>query len=95
MAEKFLFHYVYTAVGTLSGQSFITQTEDAINDLARYASEGNADATEALRLAKIANDNSETALNNSSQAVSTANSALSQVKTLTTTVEEALQNPHL
>lgn len=87
MAEKFLFHYVYTAVGTLSGQSFITQTEDAINDLARYASEGNADATEALRLAKIANDNSETALNNSSQAVSTANSALSQVKTLTTTVE--------
>jgi hypothetical protein len=33
MAEKFSFEYVTTATGEINGESFITQTEDAINDL--------------------------------------------------------------
>lgn len=85
-SERFQFHYVRTAPGSISGPSFVQQTEDAINDLGDYAYRINGVAAEAIRIAGLANQNSETALSNSQNAISTANSALTQVTTLTVTV---------
>lgn len=35
-SKEFHFHYVKTPTGAISGQSVLTQTEDAINDLGDY-----------------------------------------------------------
>ena len=55
-SERFQFHYVRTAPGSISGPSFVQQTEDAINDLGDYAYR-NGDAAEAIRIAGLANQN--------------------------------------
>ena len=34
--KKFQFHYVRNSVGTIDGQSVLTQTEDAINEVGEY-----------------------------------------------------------
>ena len=47
-SKEFQFHYVKTPTGSISGQSVLTQTEDAINDLGDYMVDATADATEAL-----------------------------------------------
>lgn len=85
-SKEFRFHYVKTPTGAISGQSVLTQTEDAINNLGDYMVEATGDATEALNKATEALNTANTAQQNSAEALSTANSALGKVNTLTTTV---------
>lgn len=80
------FHYVCTPTGTISGKSVLQQTEDAINEIADFAASGNQSADEALRIAKLAEQNSTLALNSANEAITTANSALEKVDTLSTVV---------
>lgn len=85
-SKEFHFHYVKTPTGSISGQSVLTQTEDAINDLGDYMVEVAGDATEALNKATEALNTANTAQQNAAEALSTANSALGSVNTLTVTV---------
>lgn len=85
-SKEFRFHYVKTPTGAISGQSVLTQTEDAINDLGDYMIEATGDATEALNKATEALNTANTAQQNTVEALSTANSALGSVNTLTITV---------
>lgn len=85
-SKEFHFHYVKTPTGAISGQSVLTQTEDAINDLGDYMFEATGDATEALNKATEALNTANTAQQNAAEALSTANSALGSVNTLTITV---------
>lgn len=85
-SKEFHFHYVKTPTGAISGQSVLTQTEDAINDLGEYMSQSTTNADEALRQAKQAVSTANTAQQNAAEALSTANSALGSVNTLTITV---------
>lgn len=85
-SKEFRFHYVKTPTGAISGQSVLTQTEDAINDLGDYMVEVAGDATEALNKATEALNTANTAQQNAAEALSTANSALGSVNTLTVTV---------
>lgn len=85
-SKEFQFHYVKTPTGSISGQSVLTQTEDAINDLGDYMVEVAGDATEALNKATEALNTANTAQQNAVNALSTANSALGSVNTLTITV---------
>lgn len=80
------FHYVCTPTGTISGKSVLQQTEDAINEIADFAASGNQSADEALRIAKLAEQISTLALNSANEAITTANSALEKVDTLSTVV---------
>ena len=52
MAEKFSFEYVTTATGEINGESFITQTEDAINDLGVRVYNFNENVNEAKVLSR-------------------------------------------
>lgn len=85
-SKEFHFHYVKTPTGAISGQSVLTQTEDAINDLGEYMSQSTTNADEALRQAKQAVSTANTAQQNAAEALSTANSAIGKVNTLTATV---------
>lgn len=85
-SKEFQFHYVKTPTGSISGQSVLTQTEDAINDIGDYMVEVAGDATEALNKATEALNTANTAQQNAAEALSTANSALGSVNTLTVIV---------
>lgn len=76
------FHYVTTAEGALSGKSLVKQTEDAINDLAGALGQSNADAAEALRRAKNAEDTANAAQTNATEALVKATTAANSVITL-------------
>ena len=84
--KKFLFHYVRNSVGTIDGQSVLTQTEDAINEVVEYTYQIVANTEEALRIANQALTTADSAQSAATAAVNTANSALSQVTSLTTVV---------
>lgn len=85
-SKEFRFHYVKTPTGAISGQSVLTQTEDAINNLGDYMVEATGDATEALTKATEALNTANNAQQNAAEALSTANSALGKVNTLSDTV---------
>lgn len=85
-SKEFQFHYVKTPTGSISGQSVLTQTEDAINDLGDYMVDATADATEALNKATEALNTANTAQQNASEALSTANAASGKVNSLETVV---------
>lgn len=84
--KKFQFHYVRNSVGTIDGQSVLTQTEDAINEVGEYTYQIVANTEEALRIANQALTTADSAQSAATAAVNTANSALSQVTSLTTVV---------
>lgn len=85
-SERFNFHYVPTPTGSLSGQSLIHQTEDAINALGDYMYNATFDASESLRLAQNAYNLAESAQNTASSAFTYAGSALGKVNTVEATV---------
>lgn len=85
-SKEFQFHYVKTPTGSISGQSVLTQTEDAINDLGDYMVDATADETEALNKATEALNTANTAQQNASEALSTANAASGKVNSLETVV---------
>lgn len=89
--KSFAFHYVTKTTGEIDGLSFLTQTEDALNDIGQLAQSAYNQSTvseskiqQALDLATNANTNASTAL-------TTANKASSDVATLTITVNSISQ----
>ena len=89
--KSFAFHYVTKTTGEIDGLSFLTQTEDALNDIGRLAQSAynstvvsNEQVQQALSIANTAN-------NNASNALATANKASGDVATLTITVTEISQ----
>ena len=72
MANKdYNFQYV-PLTGRLPGNSFVKQTEQAINELAGIVNEGSAQVEVITNLANTANDNSEEALEKANEALNTA-----------------------
>ena len=65
----------------------ITQTEDAINELGEFMYNATFDATESLRIAKIAEETAATAQKNAVDAFNYAGSALGIANTLNATVD--------
>lgn len=106
MAEEFDFHYVPSPTGEISGKSVLKQTEDAINDIGRYAkgaydSSTNAEAisNQALEVARQAQStasNAEAAANNAVEKVDTLNVVVSgydqKITTAVTIAESAQQS---
>lgn len=82
MAEHFDFHYVKTPTGTISGQSVLKQTEDAINEIGEYSYQATVDAAEAVQKANQAVDTANTANNTASNALTQVNAAVEKVNTL-------------
>lgn len=82
MAEHFDFHYVKTPTGTISGQSVLKQTEDAINEVGEFSYQASLDAASALQKAEQAVDTANTANNTASNALTQVNAAVEKVNTL-------------
>ena len=81
---KVNFSYIKTGTGELSGPSFATQTELAINELGSYVETVETTAGNALTTANAAQAAADTAQ-------TTANSALSQAQTATALANQAQQ----
>lgn len=88
MAEHFDFHYVKTPTGTISGQSVLKQTEDAINEVGEFSYQASLDAASALQKAEQAVDTANTANNTASNALTQVNAAVEKVNTLEVQVGE-------
>ena len=72
MANK-EYNFQYTPLtGRLPGNSFVKQTEQAINELAGIVNEGSAQVEVITNLANTANENSEEALEKANEALETA-----------------------
>ena len=83
MAEQhFDFHYVKTPTGSISGQSVLKQTEDAINEVGEFSYQASQDAASALQKAEQAVDTANTANNTASNALTQVNAAVEKVNTL-------------
>lgn len=70
MAKEYNFQYT-PLTGRLPGNSFVKQTEQAINELAGIVNEGSAQVEVITNLANTANDNSEEALEKANEALET------------------------
>ena len=67
------YNFQYTPLtGRLPGNSFVKQTEQAINELAGIVNEGAAQVEVITNLANQANDNSEVALEKATEALETS-----------------------
>ena len=71
MAKQYNFQYT-PLTGRLPGNSFVKQTEQAINELAGIVNEGSAQVEVITNLANQANNNAEEALEKANEALSTA-----------------------
>lgn len=78
------FHYIKTGTGELSGPSFVTQTEQAINELGDYFENVEGTANSALSQAQAAQQAA-------SDAQQTANSAVSQAQQAQASADTAQQ----
>lgn len=85
--ENFDFHYKKSPTGELSGPSFAQQTEDAINDVGRYAKGAYDTSASSDSKAQQAMETAQTALSNANNATAIANSAKEQTDTLEVTVD--------
>lgn len=89
MAEQhFDFHYVKTPTGSISGQSVLKQTEDAINEVGEFSYQASVNAAEAVQKANQAVDTANTANNTASSALTQVNAAVEKVNTLEVQVGE-------
>ena len=89
--ESFAFHYVTKTTGEIDGLSFLTQTEDALNDIGQLAQSAYNQSTVAESKIQQALDLATNANTNASTALTTANKASSDVATLTITVTSVSQ----
>lgn len=71
MAKEYNFKYI-PLTGRLPGNSFVEQTEQAINEIAGIVNEGAAQVEVITNLANQANDNSEVALEKATEALETS-----------------------
>ena len=89
--KSFAFHYVTKTTGEIDGLSFLTQTEDALNDIGQLAQSAYNQSTVAESKIQQALDLATNANTNASTALTTANKASSDVATLTITVNSVSQ----
>lgn len=89
--KAFAFHYVTKTTGEIDGLSFLTQTEDALNDIGQLAQSAYNQSTVAESKIQQALDLATNANTNASTALTTANKASSDVATLTITVNSVSQ----
>lgn len=71
MADNYNFQYL-PLTGKLPGNSFVKQTEQAINELAGIVNEGSTQVEVITNLANTANENSEVALEKATEALETS-----------------------
>lgn len=86
--EKFEFHFTPTGTGVISGPQVLQQTEDAINEIGKYADQASDNSDNALSIAKEARETAQTANSTSSNALAEANSANEKVATLKQVVDD-------
>lgn len=84
--SDFVFQFVKTTTGEISGEAVLTQTEDAINAIGQIAQDANTGSSDALATAQQALQNSVAAQNSASSALTNSQNAVQQVNTLTQTV---------
>lgn len=89
--KSFAFHYVTKTTGEIDGLSFLTQTEDALNDIGQLAQSAYNQSTVAESKIQQALDLATNANTNASTALTTANKTSSDVATLTITVNSISQ----
>lgn len=89
--KSFAFHYVTKTTGEIDGHSFFTQTEDALNDIGSLAQLAFNQSTVAASDIQQALDLANNANTNASAALTAAKQALSNVATLTITVNSVSQ----
>ena len=89
--KSFAFHYVTKTTGEIDGLSFLTQTEDALNDIGQLAQSAYNQSTVAESKIQQALDLATNANTSASTALTTANKASSDVATLTITVTSVSQ----
>ena len=89
--KSFAFHYVTKTTGEIDGLSFLTQTEDALNDIGQLAQSAYNQSKVAESKIQQALDLATNANTNASTALTTANKASSDVATLTITVNSVSQ----
>ena len=86
LAEKFDFHYVPTSTGAMSGKMLMDQTEDAINDVGKFAEGAYGAAEESVQNSAQALQVAQEAKSNSLNAIATVEQAVEKVDTLETVV---------
>lgn len=86
LAEKFDFHYVPTSTGAMSGKMLMDQTEDAINDVGKFAEGAYEAAEESVQNSDQALMVAQEAKSNSLNAIATVERAVEKVDTLETVV---------
>lgn len=86
ISEAFDFHYVYTATGEISGPSVLKQTEDAINDVGKYAKGAYDMSSSSDQKAQQAVEIAQNAQSTANNALAGASSAVEKVDTLSTVV---------
>ena len=90
--KSFAFHYVTKTTGEIDGLSFLTQTEDAINDVGNLAQQAVNQSAVSGQKVDQAVSTANTALQNSNKALTTANQARDDVVDLSTEVSQLSQN---
>lgn len=90
--KSFAFHYVTKTTGEIDGLSFLTQTEDAINDVGNLAQQAVNQSAVSGQKVDQAVSTANTALQNSNTALTTANQARDGVVDLSTEVSQLSQN---
>lgn len=90
--KSFDFHYVCKTTGEIDGLSFLTQTEDAINDVGNLAQQAVNQSAVSGQKVDQAVSTANTALQNSNTALTTANQARDDVVDLSTEVSQLSQN---
>lgn len=90
--KSFNFHYVCKTTGEIDGLSFLTQTEDAINDVGNLAQQAVNKSVVSEQKVDQAVSTANTALQNSNTAITTANQARDDVADLSTEVSQLSQN---
>lgn len=90
--KSFDFHYVCKTTGEIDGVSFLTQTEDAINDVGNLAQQAVNKSVVSEQKVDQAVSAANTALKNSNTAITTANQARDDVADLSIEVSQLSQN---
>lgn len=85
------FKYVKLPNGTITGESVLRQTEDALNALGSFTVITHDTAAESIKVSDLANSLAETALQQANTAVATAEVAKNDASTAVTTVTSYAQ----
>lgn len=90
--KSFDFHYVCKTTGEIDGLSFLTQTEDALNDVGSLAQQAINQSSESSQKVDQALSTANTALQNANTALTTANQARDDVNDISIEVSQLSQS---